>query len=66
MENEKEKAVSMYLESRREDAQKAFQAQVNAILSDISELSRRLKEAKGRLLKLEYNEPEPLDIPDSG
>ena len=41
MENEKEKAVSMYLERRRKDAQEAFQGQVSAALSEISELSRR-------------------------
>lgn len=62
MQNEKEKAVSMYLLRRREDAQKAFQAQVSSVLSEISELSRRLTEAKKRLLKLEYEEPESLDF----
>lgn len=62
MANEKEKAISDYLERRKEEAKKYFQDQVDSALSEISTLSRQLKAAKKRLLDLEYEEPESLDI----
>lgn len=61
MGNEKKEAISNYLEQRKEEAKKTFQSQVNSALNEISTLSKQLKSAKERLLKLEYIEPEAIE-----
>ena len=62
MENVKEEAKAVWFEQRKEEAKKSFQSQVNAALNEICTLSHQLGLAKERFSKLNYEEPESIDV----
>ena len=62
MENIKDAAKAVWLEQRKEEAKKSFQSQVNAALNEICTLSHQLGLAKERFSKLNYEEPESIDV----
>lgn len=59
---DREQAIENCLKERKEEAERAFQAQVKLALAAVTKYAEGLKFAKKSLMALEYKEPQELDL----